>query len=455
MQSIWIHLAVSLIALPALAADRLARTPDEFNAAAKIARPGDTITLADGTWTDADLRIAAMGTKDAPITVRSQTPGRTVLTGASRLRVGGGHLIVEGLWFRNPSPSTPEVIELRLDSKHPAHQCRVTQCAVTNDPDIRPAGTAIKGRWVSLYGSWHRIDHCWFEGKTTEGTTMVVWLGDEPEGGHLISSNYFGARPRLGKNGGETIRLGDSETSSRSARCVVEKNVFEHCNGETEIISNKSCDNHFIGNAFIDCEGTLTLRHGHRASVERNWFFGHHRKLTGGVRIIGEDHRVLNNYFEGLDGDGFRCAIVFMNGIPDTTANGYQQVKRANVIGNLIVDCKHAFMIGLADNDKATLPPVDTVIADNLVHCPGSTLIEAPSSLDGIQWKGNVMNGSALGIASTGGIEIEPLTRIKKDASGLWRPMNEGPLGSAGPPSVSVPPSRATAGPDWRRQHPR
>ena len=452
MHPTWFPLTLSLIALPALAGDFLVRNAAEFDSAAKKTRPGDTITLADGTWTDADLKLAAAGTKDAPITVRAQTPGKVVLTGASRLRIGGEHLIVEGLWFRNPSPSMPEVIELRLDSKHLAHQCRITQCAVTNDPELKPAGTTVKGRWVSIYGSWHRIDHCWLEGKTTEGTTMVVWLGSEPEGGHSIFSNYFGARPRLGKNGGETIRLGDSETSYRSARCVVQRNVFERCNGETEIISNKSCDNQFLHNAFIECEGTLTLRHGHRALVSGNWFLGHHQKLTGGVRIIGEDHRVENNHFEELDGEDFRSAIVFMNGIPNTPASGYQQVKRATVAGNLVVNCKHPFTIGLAENKKATLPPIDTVIANNLVHCPDSPLIEAPSSLEGIHWKGNVMSGSTLGIASVSGITIEANTRIKKDASGLWRPAEKGPLGSAGIPSDNVPPSPATTGPDWRHQ---
>ena len=70
-------------------------------------------------------------------------------------------------------------------------------------------------KWVSLYGSDNRVDHCYFAGKTNLGQTMVVWLDKEsPENRHRIDHNHFGPRPPLGENGGESIRVGDSSTSS-------------------------------------------------------------------------------------------------------------------------------------------------------------------------------------------------------------------------------------------------
>ena len=95
-----------------------------------------------------------------------------------------------------------------------------------------------------------------------KGPTFVVWLGDGNEGRHQIDHNYFGPREKLGKNGGETIRVGDSKTAMLTGGCVVEKNLFEKCNGETECISNKSCGNIYRDNTFLEVSGTLTLRHG-------------------------------------------------------------------------------------------------------------------------------------------------------------------------------------------------
>ena len=41
---------------------------------------------------------------------------------------------------------------------------------------------------------------------------------DAPPNYHLISHNYFGFRPALGVNGGETIRVGTSEWSFNTSR---------------------------------------------------------------------------------------------------------------------------------------------------------------------------------------------------------------------------------------------
>ena len=55
----------------------------------------------------------------------------------------------------------------------------------------------------------------------------------------------------------ETIRIGDSQTSLLMGGCVVEKNLFEKCNGEAECISNKSCGNIYRENTFLEVSGTL------------------------------------------------------------------------------------------------------------------------------------------------------------------------------------------------------
>lgn len=350
--------AVSIHAAETLVADAQA-----FDTAAQAAKPGDVIVLKNGEWKDARLRIHSSGNEDLPVTLKAETPGKVVLTGDSRVQLGGGFILVEGLFFKDPTGE--ESIELRIDSDEVAHDCRVTECAVVN---TLPGSEAKKSsRFISLYGHEHRIDHCRFEGKTTEGPSMVVWLSETEKGGvrHRIDHNYFGPRERLGKNGGETIRLGDSKTSMLDAKCVVEHNVFEKCNGEAECISNKSCGNVYRRNTFLEVSGTLTLRHGNRCRVEENAFLGNHAKGCGGIRIIGEDHVVTGNYLEALDGDKERSAICLMAGIPDSPENGYFQVKNARLINNIVVDCKSPFVFSFAGDKKATLAP-ENVYAENI-----------------------------------------------------------------------------------------
>lgn len=374
-----------LFAMSARAAEHLVADADAFAAIAKEAKAGDTIVLADGTWADARLRINASGTLEQPVTIRAQTPGKVVLTGDSRISLAGQHIVVDGLSFLNPTGE--ESIELRIDSDELADDCRITNCAVVNEQaDVERKGSS---RFISLYGSRHRIDHCYLAGKTTEGPTLVVWLAEGQETAHRIDRNHFGPRQKLGKNGGETIRLGDSKTSMLSSSCVIEHNLFEKCDGEAECISNKSCGNIYRHNRFVAVSGTLTLRHGNACRVEGNVFLGEGAKGTGGVRIIGEDHVVSGNYFQDLTGDDERSALCFMLGVPDSADNAYFQVKRAKVTGNVFANCEHNILIGMKGDKKADLPPVETEISGNIIQTNEGEAFEVLCAVDGIVMKDN------------------------------------------------------------------
>ena len=85
--------------LAAPAAEMTAADPAALARAIKGARPGDTIVMADGTWRDATVVFAAQGEPGRPVTLRAATPGKVVLTGASRLQIAGHDLVVDGLLF--------------------------------------------------------------------------------------------------------------------------------------------------------------------------------------------------------------------------------------------------------------------------------------------------------------------------------------------------------------------
>lgn len=418
-------LMVLLLPWAAAAADRPVADAAALEQALKDAKPGDILLLAEGEWRDVVIRCLAEGTEQAPITLRAATPGKTVFTGASGLRLGGRHVVVDGLWFRNPDPSVGDTIEFRLDSKHLAEHCRITQCAITLDPG-QAARDAKESRWLGLYGGHNRVDHCYLAGKVTKGATAVVWLGEGQVARHRIDHNHFGPRERLGKNGGETIRVGDSKTSMTEAACMIEDNLFERCNGEVECVSNKSCGNRYRRNVFLEVSGALTLRHGNGCLVEANVFLGNGASGTGGIRIIGEDHVVRGNYLQGLAGDDARSGLTLMQGVPNSPLNEYFQVRRARIEANVLIDCRHPILIGLQDG-KASLPPLDTVFRDNRIQAPAATVVDARCSTDGVRWEGNVFAGREPRLPETPGItwqkpELPATPRIdRRDYGPAWR----------------------------------
>lgn len=445
--------------------------PDtDLKSTLKRADRGDTLVLANGTWNDVDLRFGELtGTARRPIHIRAETPGKVVLTGKVRFRVSGEHVVVSGLAFRNPTGMT-NVFEFRTHSEKHAHHCRITECSF----EQTESGSDEKSLWLNIYGTNNRVDHCYFSGKRNLGTTLVVWVDEETPGSHRIDHNHFGPRPELGENGGETIRVGTSDVSESVSRTTVEENYFQHCNGEAEIISNKSCENIYRYNQFDQCEGALTLRHGHRCLVDGNVFLGHEKKRTGGVRIIGSNHRVTNNYFEGLRGDSERAAISIMNGIPNGPLNGYAPVRKALIAHNTVIDCKVSMEFGVGSSKKNSIVPSDCHVSHN-AFLPGKwELFRVREKPDGFTWTGNKhQSGKTRGAelvdieradiqltrgtdgllrpTDTKSLETDEQTNIKTDIDGEAR--NAKIAGCDDPSTkITIRELTKTTGPNWRQQ---
>jgi poly(beta-D-mannuronate) lyase len=361
--------------------------------------PGDTIVLKNGTWTNQTVSLRAFGTASQPIVLEAETPGQVIFNGSSRVSVSGQYIEVSGIYFKDGTLSGSPVVEFRTSSSNTAENCRLTNCAIVN---YNPALNTVDSKWVSLYGKNNRVDHCSFENKTNSGTLLVVWLTAGVIPAHIIENNYFGFRnANLDSNGNELngqeiIRIGDSNTSMQYANCIVRNNFFEKCNGEIEIISNKSCGNLYTNNVFFECKGMLTLRHGNDCTVEGNYFFGNGISNTGGVRIIGEDHKVYNNYFQDLRGTNFRAALCMVRGKLNSVLNDYFQVKNAQVMFNTFVNCTQSFCINYNSSTSYTMPPIGTVVAHNHVfntNVNNTNVLLAQNHADlDIVWRNNLMN---------------------------------------------------------------
>lgn len=361
---------------------------------------GDTIVMKNGSWTNQVISFRAIGTALQPIVLLAETAGQVILNGNSRLSFSGKYVEVNGLFFKNGTLSGSDVIAFRTSGSELAENCRLTNTAIDS---YNPSDKTVDSKWVSLYGKNNQVDHCSFVNKNNSGTLLVVWLTSGVSAYHNISNNYFGYRnSNLDVNGNELngqeiIRVGDSSTSMTTANVTVSGNFFEHCNGEIEIISNKSCGNLYKNNLFLECHGMLTLRHGNNCTVEGNYFFGNGTKESGGVRIIGENHKVYNNYFEKLRGTGYRAAICLVRGKENSALSEYFQVKNALVEFNTMVDCSQSFSINYNSSSSLTLPPIGSVIAHNHVYnFTGSnnnvTIDQTYVANMDVSWKNNLMN---------------------------------------------------------------
>lgn len=367
-------------------------------AALGVVEAGTEIVWRKGTYADQVVTLKAAGTEEHPVILRAESAGETLFTGASRIAVKGSSAVVSGFWWKDPAAVKGKAI-ITLDKG--SERCVVEQCAITGQDT--PFLPDVDAKWVSLYGRNHRVERCSFLNKKNMGTLLVVWLEPEIDSpAHHILKNHF-ERPvtlfsKDGKmiNGQETIRIGTSSTSMQDAACRVENNYFFRCHGEqAEIVSNKSCANLYRGNLFEQSRGSLTLRHGNRCRVSGNFFLGGGVDHTGGVRIIGEDHTVENNYMQDLQGTGYKAAITLVRGQKNAELSGYWQVKRAIVRNNIIVNCRYGLQVNYGPVSQ-TMPLEDVTFERNLVLTNKPTdylvnYVEVPRP--DIEWKNNTFYG--------------------------------------------------------------
>ena len=430
---------------PAHAERHLVSNQSEYFAAAKSVQAGDEIVLANGEWRDFEMVITGQGQAEAPITVTSEVAGQVILTGQSSLRIGGAHIVVSGLVFKDGYSPRGEVIAFRRNKQDLARNSRVTQVVIDgfSKPDRYESDY-----WVGVYGKNNRFDHNHLVGKTNKGVTFAVRLDSEEsrENNHRIDHNYFGPRPVLGSNGGETLRIGTSHYSMFNSNTLVENNVFDRTDGEVEIISSKSGGNIFRGNLFLRSRGTLTLRHGDGNLVERNVFLGGNKDYTGGVRIINRDQTIRDNYMEGLRGTAFSSAIAVMNGVPNSPVNRYVEVENATIENNTVVDsARITFGLG-ADAERSAIPTNTTFSSNLLSGSGGGTFLAVDADISGISFADNrVLAGEVHSALSSIDIAPAELTRAE---NGLLYP-DDPALANVGAPRDMAPVTLDQVGVTW------
>ena len=354
-------------------AEELRRTADKV-------KPGDKIQIANGNYAAWQLVINTNGTADKPIIIRAETTGKVTFSGdvpKAIFQLTGSFTELSGLTFSGctilkSKDSSGLLIELKN-----TQYCRVTDCVFTKN--------AVKAQFMPIVvvsgdADHNRVDHCTFTGNIDNQELQVKITRDNVPVYTLIDHNLFAKKDSVKwpvYNGGECVQVGQDPIllGNQYAYATVRDNRFIHCDGEPEVISNKSSGNKYINNYFENCHGELVMRGGHDCLIDSNTFNGG----LGGIRVNGTHHTITNNNFTGLP-----TAIRLMYGMAKGKAETGFYIAASDCIikhnsitksitGILIGDSKNADWTGRFDTKrypsrtKQDVSPFDNTLLENTI----------------------------------------------------------------------------------------
>lgn len=443
-------------------------TSNELAAALAQAEPGDLVEVADGDYAAPGRRFNIMrgGEADRPVLIRAQNRGRARIVGDGGFGVrNAGHVAIEGFVFAHRDLAQALYVENSPHVRFTRNVVRLHERPETRRDEHRLNWLAVVGEESRFV----RIDRNLVENKRNSGVMVAVngTMGKGPNmraARHVrIDRNHFRDRVRGDhQHGGvsnfHTMMLGWSGISHDTGFAVVEDNLFENCSGGTEILSIKLPGTTVRRNTFVNCLGYVTLRNTHGSVVEGNWFFNtaglrDERREgwggpmgVGGVRVLGENHRVFNNYFEGVN----TAVLAHATDIPRRSMSrweyeqagvfdqwgGMEEVAYAAIAFNTFVDCDVAMRLGGPRSERTAErdvhQPRDSLVARNLfVHRAGEPAIVFNGDLLRWSWQENVFDGPgaeawlARALPPCAGRAAD--ARLRRTERGYWAPSEDSP----------------------------
>jgi hypothetical protein len=375
---------------------------------------GDTIIVTNGVYTSSSaINITKQGTAAAPITIMAQTIGGVEITGAKGFTLSSpaAYITIQGFKFTHSGS-----INISSGTSH----CRFTRDIV--ELTIPSTNTTS---YIGIAGNDVQIDHCELGNKSTLGEMLdISGSGSQVAERLWVHHNYFHNFSSPGGNGAETIRWGLSGLSLSTGSGLCEYNLFIHCEGENEMISNKSSGNTYRYNTVRDCVGgQISQRHGNDC-----YYYGNYMTNTDGIRVYGDRHRIFSNYLENNstgvdmgngDGDVYNGAPLTSHDRPDDNIVIYN-----TFINNSV----HYEMTGRTGG----LGSSNTVVANNIFMNGGSMASISSTAPYTGTWSNNIrwQTSSAGNMPATGYITENPL--LVRNAQGVYHLQSGSPAINAG-----------------------
>lgn len=374
---------------------------DQLMTAIGAAKPGDHIILANGIYDNTSwltshsaknlLVKGIKGTASAPIVIQAQSVGGVEMRGAGGFRLYDvAYIIIQGFKFTHSQDNSGYSDDAAIQ----CHMCDFVRFTRNQFELTTSLGTSAEWLSITSEGSDHnRIDHNVFKNKSTKGVFILIFGGNGDMAKYnQIDHNYFYNQYYSAGNGGECIRIGNSERGLKNAYTTVEYNLFEKCNGDMEAVTVKSSSNTFKANTFRGNQGSLTFRHGNNNVADGNFF------LDGknGLRSYGHDHKIINNYFGGLSGTGSLAPLVIGSGTIEDDLNysnsQHSRSKNVLVAFNTFYNNQNTYM-RIGENFRP-LPPQDITVDHNILVGSSGRLVNYDRG-EYITWTKNILYGSA------------------------------------------------------------
>jgi poly(beta-D-mannuronate) lyase len=377
--------------------ETVCRNGDELLAALKGAAPGTRIIAESGEFHLAAATVIELnGERRRPIVIKARKRNGSVITGPSTLILRNSQFVtIEGFVFENESSSA-----IRLEG---SNNIRISR----NVFRLKEKG---RGSWVMVTGhpsdttilSHHNtIDRNLFEKKkelgnfiTIEGTKKISPAVSQYD---VIERNHFRDIGPRAENVLEAIRAGSSDYTLSRGHTILQDNLFERCDGDPEYISIKLSDCTVRGNTFIECLGSLSLRHGNHSTVINNVILGNGRTGsfldstgktwtlgTGGIRFCADSMTIVGNYMEGLTGSGWDATIAATNGDADyfekKPLTKHFRITNALLERNILVNNASGLEIGFDgagfQGNWWSKPPEKMTMKNNIIVGSSDTLIK-------------------------------------------------------------------------------
>ncbi|QZT35776.1 hypothetical protein K5X82_10660 [Halosquirtibacter xylanolyticus] len=409
--------------------------------AINAATAGERIVLSPGVYNDLKMVVKASGTTTNPIIIESEIPGKAIISGDCAVELHGENIVLKGFYFKNGARTGTKwkVKGPGLIAIYGSYN-RVTECVVDDFNDVSSAYLTTSLTPAGVVPVHCRIDHCSFTNKTSRD--QVINLNNTPKridtGApgvpmyHRIDHCYFENPYKKKGNAGGGIRIGFWRKDF--GRCLVDSNMFVKQNSEPEIITSKSRENIYYANTFIDCDGTMNLRHGDDQVLLQNFFLSYSTtEQAGGAFIWGSGHLIAGNYFQlkkTMKDRGY-AALYLNSGARETThALAYNIDIANNYFGNnngYAVDLqafKSRRIPWCVKNGETYEDPHDLRFAGNIFLQKSYTYnffqTDAPTSSFGTFNNDFVYGTTALGITNRAGLTVSASTLNKDTSKGIF-----------------------------------
>lgn len=327
--------------------------------------PGDEVIIKNGNYSNWSIEIAANGTAKAPIIIRAEEEGKVFFSGDANqtlFKLTGSYLVLKGISFVKCTLLKSTAIVILNHTNY----CSLTKCVfISNTAKVQFTPLVV----VSGNGNANQISNNRFTANVDNQDVQVKITKESSPLNTLVENNLFENKAKVSwknGNGGECVQVGQDPVllGGIESKTTVRFNRFMRCNGEAEVVSNKSSNNTYSKNYFEGNDGELVMRGGHDCLIDRNTFNGG----SGGIRVNGTGHTISNNQISNI-----KTAIRLMYGMAKgkTTIGFYIAASKCIIKNNRIVNANIGILVGDSKDEDWT-GKFDTVryhLTSDSKHC--------------------------------------------------------------------------------------